>query len=152
MKKTEYFSEGLLPYTYIETSFEKLGKVQKGNLKSAMERVAKEMWLTYETEFYRYTYELEGYINSIVARQKDKEFSLQKILEIAVYEYFLEVFHDNVYTFLEHYIRRMLAANGIQKVKEGDVYSLIGYVEEDKYNISDMKRRVIKYVCKQKAF
>lgn len=154
MKKQTYFCEGVLPYDYVETAFEKLGRVQKGRLMSAMVKTSREMWNLYEREFFRYTYELEGYINSIAASQPDKNFRLQKILEEAVHQYFLDLFHDNIYTFLEGYVKKILIANGIveKEIKEADIYSLIGYVDEEEYNISDLKRRVCKYVCQKKAF
>lgn len=151
MNSTKYFSDGLLPDSYIETAFAILGKVQKGKLKSAMERTATEMWNAYERDYFRYTYKFEAYINNIALREEQKEFSLRNILKTAVEEYFMEVFHDNIYTFLEHYVREMLEESGIRNVNQKDIYGLIDYVDEEVYKICDLRRRVKAYIRKKEA-
>lgn len=127
----QYFSEGLLPYEYVEEAFNQLLTIKSGTIGEAFSKVAKVMSLEYREQYYDYIYELEPYINEFIRQNTSASFTLMEAIPLAVESYLLDVFHDNLYTFLENYVEKMLFEQGLSK-PEVDALNIpwfIGYAD-----------------------
>ena len=121
MKK--YFNEGLLPDEYVEEGFRRLLEIRKGTIGEAFRKVAREMSVEYQENYYDFIYELEGYINEILRERTSLDMTMAEVLSKAVETYLMDVFYDNTYTFLENYIEKMLLSQGYSQ-KEVDSMNL----------------------------
>ena len=117
MKK--YFNEGLLPDEYVNEGFNRLMKIKKGTIGEAFRKVAREMSVEYQENYYDYIYELEGYINEVLRERTSLDMTMAEVLSKAVETCFMEVFYDNTYTFLENYLEKMFLSQGYSQ-KEVD--------------------------------
>lgn len=117
MKK--YFNEGLLPDEYVEEGFRRLLEIRKGTIGEAFRKVAREMSVEYQENYYDYIYELEGYINEVLRERTSLDMTMAEVISKAVETYLMDVFYDNTYTYLENYLEKMFLAQGYSQ-KEVD--------------------------------
>lgn len=142
-----YYNEGLLPDEYVEEAFKRLLTIKKGTVGEAFLKVAKEMSLEYRENYYDYVYELEGFINEVIRQNTSEYFTLMEAIPLAVEAYLLEVFHDNIYTFLENYLENLFIEQGLssQEVKALNLLRLIGYADNNT-SLFKLRRNAKKYL------
>lgn len=142
-----YYNEGLLPDEYVEEAFKRLLTIKKGTVGEAFLKVAKEMSLEYRENYYDYVYELEGFINEVIRQNTSEYFTLMEAIPLAVEAYLLEVFHDNIYTFLENYLENLFIEQGLssQEVKALNLLWLIGYADNNT-SLFKLRRNAKKYL------
>lgn len=142
-----YFKDGLLEEAYIEEAFKRLQTVKSGTVKEAFEKTAKAFASEYREDFYGSTYELEGYINDLIRKNTSATITLGEIIESAVVEYLLDIFHDNLYTYLENHVEALLSEDGFQEedLAKINLLAIIGYADNDT-SIAKLRKRARKYI------
>lgn len=75
-----YFNEGLLPDEYVEEGFRRLLEIRKGTIGEAFRKVAREMSVEYQENYYDFIYELEGYINEILRERTSLDMTMAEVL------------------------------------------------------------------------
>lgn len=143
----EYYKDGLLPEAYIEEAFKRLQTIKSGTLGEAFEKTSQTFARECREDFYNYTYELEGYINELIRKNTSTTATLGEIIERAVADYILDIFHDNLYTYLENHLEMLFLEEGLlpEDLAKLNLLSLIGYAD-DSTSIARLRKRARKYI------
>lgn len=143
----QYFTDGLLPYAYIEEVFERTLCFNAGTLRTVFVQAVRDVIEECDAELYIYTYELEGYINDRIRKGHiTNTFTLSEVLKTAFEDYMLEVLHDNIYTFLENYLSNLLNRAGFSEshIQQMNLLEIIGYATEDT-SLSEIRKKARAY-------
>ena len=142
-----YFNEGLLPDEYVEESFRRLLTIKSGTVGEAFSKVAKEISTEYRENYYDYVYELEGYINEVIRQNTSEYFTLMEAIPLAVEAYLLDIFRDNIYTFLENYLELWFYEHGLssQEVQAINLPRIIGYADNNT-SLFRLRKKAKKYL------
>lgn len=143
----EYYKDGLLPEAYIEEAFKRLQTIKSGTVGEAFAKTAQTFASECREDFYNYTYELEGYINDLIRKNTSTTATLGEIIERAVSDYLLDVFHDNLYTYLENHLETLFLEEGFpsEDLAKLNLLALIGYADNST-SIARLRKRARRYM------